>query len=205
MVKKKSPKVDIKTVQIQIHELKNCPGCGVAPGLIHLCGCLAEHCSHCGYPRKGCKSEEHDPEFSRWTGIYPGVAECYALGLVKDDGSPDIIAFLSKGLTKVFHVKPKIILNEPENVPVKTIISTPEGEVWLTSSDMNDEDVVVHGAFTSKEYADRCAKDVQKAYPKRRVLTAAWKINEAWIDLSDGHLRFDYSVMNKNNRREKST
>jgi hypothetical protein len=106
MAKVKSSAREVKTVKLQIHSLENCPGCGVAPGHVHVPGCLAELCSHCGHIRRGCKSEAHDPVFSRWTGIYPGVAECFALGLIKDDGSPDMVAFLSKDLHKILFSKP---------------------------------------------------------------------------------------------------
>jgi hypothetical protein len=106
MAKRESPKREVRTAQIQIHELVNCPGCGVAPGHVHVPGCLAEMYSHCGHVRKGCKSQEHDPAFSRWTGIFPGVAECFALGLIKDDGSPDMVAFIAMDLPKVLFSKP---------------------------------------------------------------------------------------------------
>jgi hypothetical protein len=187
MSKKKSLERNVKTVQIQVHELENCPGCGVAPGHIHVTGCLAELCSHCGYPR--CKSEEHDPGFSRWTGIYPGIPECYALGLIHEDGSPDIATFLSKDLSKIFFAKPSTVQRRSDKVSGKTIVSSPNGEVWLTFSDLNEKDVVVHGVFTLEEYADKCAEEVRKTYPKRSVSTGSWRINEAWIDLSDGHLQ----------------
>src|ERR1039458_10200592 len=166
MSKKKSLERNVKTVQIQVHELENCPGCGVAPGHIHVTGCLAELCSHCGYPR--CKSEEHDQGFS---------------------GSPDIATFLSKDLSKIFFAKPSTVQRRSDKVSGKTIVSSPNGEVWLTFSDLNEKDVVVHGVFTLEEYADKCAEEVRKTYPKRSVSTGSWRINEAWIDLSDGHLQ----------------
>lgn len=107
MAKRGLPNREVRTVQIRIHELVNCPGCGVAPGHIHLPGCLAEICSHCGQVRKTCKSVEHDPAFSRWTGLFPGVAECLALGLVQDDGSPDMAAFIAKDLPEILFSKPQ--------------------------------------------------------------------------------------------------
>jgi hypothetical protein len=63
-----------------------------------------------------------------------------------------------------------------------------DGKVWLTISDFDERDVVVHGVFTSEAYAKRCAKEVRKNYPTRKVYTGEWKMNEAWTYISDGHL-----------------
>ena len=69
------------------------------------------------------------------------------------------------------------------------IVDLVDGLVWLTISDLNGEDAVVHGVFSSKEYAERCAADVGEKYPKRAVSAGQWKMNEAWVSISDGHLR----------------
>ena len=108
---------EVRAVQLQIHKIKNCPGCSAEPGHVHVPGCLAEMCSHCGQVRRTCRSDQHDPAFSRWTGIYPGVAECFALGLIKEDGSPDILAFIATGLYKTLFSKPN---TQDFNGPLKS-------------------------------------------------------------------------------------
>jgi len=94
-------------ISIVTREFSNCHDCGVKPGQEHKPGCDVERCSHCGGQSLCCDSEEHDPAFSRWTGLWPGAAECFALGLVRPDGEPDLNTLIVKGLHKVFFVKPK--------------------------------------------------------------------------------------------------
>ena len=62
--------------------LKNCHDCGAKPGETHDPGCDVERCSCCGGQRLGCGCDPgaHDPEESKWTGEWPGVAECRKLG-----------------------------------------------------------------------------------------------------------------------------
>ena len=69
------------------------------------------------------------------------------------------------------------------------IVDLVDGAVWLTISDLNGEDAVVHGVFSSNEYAERCAVGVRESYPSRAVHVGQWKMNEAWVSISDGHLR----------------
>lgn len=54
-------------------------------------------------------------------------------------------------------------------VKANMIVDLVDGMVWLTISDLNGEDTVVHGVFSSKEYAERCAAEVGESYPKRAV------------------------------------
>jgi hypothetical protein len=90
---------------------------------------------------------------------------------------------------KIFLTKPQIDIQKPDNEHRNTISSSPDRMVWLVFSDLNGDDVVVHGTFTSEEYANRCAEAVGKTYPKRHASIGAWKINETWIALSDRHLK----------------
>ena len=62
-------------------ELRNCSDCGVAPGSPHEDGCGVERCSVCGGLRFQCDCKNHDKEFARWTGIWPGKAEADYLGV----------------------------------------------------------------------------------------------------------------------------
>lgn len=113
------------------HEkLTNCHDCGAKPGETHMGGCDVEHCSWCGgqvLMCGGCKDKKgkmrHDPFFARWTGLWPGSAECMALGLFSKfsletgwvkttandpEGRPDLNTFYSSGLHKIFLVKPTV-------------------------------------------------------------------------------------------------
>lgn len=105
-------------------ELIKCHDCGASPGETHMPGCDVERCSVCGSQKISCHCEGHDQFFARWTGLWPGVAECMALDMYakwpgKDGkwewekcssadpmGNPDLNTFYSSGLYKKFFVKP---------------------------------------------------------------------------------------------------
>lgn len=83
------------------HEtLQNCHDCKAKPGQIHSRNCDVERCSVCGGQHLGCGCEGHDPQFARWTGIWPGYAEAQLLGI-------DLNELYRRGLHQVFFVKPK--------------------------------------------------------------------------------------------------
>ncbi|MDY6957813.1 MAG: hypothetical protein SVK08_01515 [Halobacteriota archaeon] len=80
--------------------VSQCPGCGVIPGKRHLRGCAIEMCSVCGKQKCQCHCIGHDREFARWTGICPGVAEAFSMGI-------DYEEFMEEDAFKCFFVKPK--------------------------------------------------------------------------------------------------
>jgi hypothetical protein len=86
-----------------MNKLRSCPDCGVKPGQAHKECCDVERCSVCGgqYLSCGCdETNEHDPLFARWTGIWPGDLEAQYLNL-------DLNQFTIQGYDKIFFVKPK--------------------------------------------------------------------------------------------------
>lgn len=78
--------------------LHDCPDCGAPPGRRHAEGCDVERCSVCGMYRLGCTCKGHDPEFARWTGLWPGTAEAQFLGI-------DLNEFYKREYHKIFFVK----------------------------------------------------------------------------------------------------
>ena len=76
-----------------------CPDCQVAPGKIHLVGCDVERCSTCGQQALQCDCINHDPQFSRWTGYWPGSLEADAIEI-------NLNELYSSGLYQFFFIKP---------------------------------------------------------------------------------------------------
>ena len=97
--------------------------CGAKPGAPHESGCDVERCSVCGGQKLKCECKGHDPQFARWTGLWPGEAEALALGLYVDKQSGqqitteretvaaevtgDLNRFMTRGFYHVFFVKPR--------------------------------------------------------------------------------------------------
>lgn len=60
----------------------NCHDCGVKPGDKHDEGCDVARCTSCGGQRLGCDCEDGVGETDVWTGLWPGVKECYEQKLI---------------------------------------------------------------------------------------------------------------------------
>jgi hypothetical protein len=82
------------------YKKQTCPDCGVEPRQAHHDGCDVERCSVCGLQRLGCGCQGHDPQFARWTGVWPGEAESELLGM-------DLNEFYASGAYKQFLIKPR--------------------------------------------------------------------------------------------------
>lgn len=62
------------------HETRQCPDCGVMPGNEHKDGCDIARCLICGGQKLGCDCISNNTDV--WTGIYPGIRECYNQKLI---------------------------------------------------------------------------------------------------------------------------
>ncbi|WP_326737012.1 hypothetical protein [Streptomyces sp. NBC_01022] len=69
--------------------LDNCPDCHTRPGRFHLHGCDIARCALTGLPRAGCVHGS-DVCNTRWTGLWPGEAECIEYGFVLTFGDDPV-------------------------------------------------------------------------------------------------------------------
>jgi len=78
--------------------LGKCPDCAVQPGQQHKDYCDIERCSVCGGQTLVCNCNEHDKDFAKWTGIWPGQAEADYLGI-------DLNQICTYDYIKIFFIK----------------------------------------------------------------------------------------------------
>jgi hypothetical protein len=74
--------------KVNMSETENCHDCNAAPGEVHIGGCDVERCSVCKGQWIACGCRDHDPEQSKWTGLWPGVAECRERGWYVEMSGP---------------------------------------------------------------------------------------------------------------------
>lgn len=60
-----------------------CPDCGVSPNKKHTGSCDVARCTVCGGQLLSCDCEKGKPDI--WTGLWPGVQECYDKQMVVYD------------------------------------------------------------------------------------------------------------------------
>lgn len=70
---------------------QSCHDCGVAPGTAHLDGCDTARCLNTGIQRLQCDCGKCGDDV--WTGMWPGIQECYDLKLVCYDESTKDFCF----------------------------------------------------------------------------------------------------------------
>lgn len=70
---------------------QSCHDCGVKPGKAHLDGCDTARCLKCGGQRLTCNCEEGGGDI--WTGMWPGIKECYTKGYVCFDTQTGSLGF----------------------------------------------------------------------------------------------------------------
>jgi hypothetical protein len=67
-------------------KLRNCHDCDAKPGEQHDPNCDVARCTSCGGQRLSCDCSDGDTDI--WTGLWPGIKECYEQHLIcYDDNS----------------------------------------------------------------------------------------------------------------------
>ena len=74
----------------QAEATRTCPDCGVKPGEIHHGGCDVARCGGCGKQAISCGCGDTSVT-DVWTGLWPGVQECYEKRLICYNQSTDWI------------------------------------------------------------------------------------------------------------------
>ena len=69
----------------------NCHDCNALPGTVHLDGCDTARCSVCKGQLLSCPCPDGQPDI--WTGLWPGIKECYEHGYVVYDTATKSICF----------------------------------------------------------------------------------------------------------------
>lgn len=73
--------INEKLWQEELSHIRNCPDCNVKPGEQHINMCDVARCTQCGGQFiQGCKCENTKRDI--WTGIWPGIKECYEQKLI---------------------------------------------------------------------------------------------------------------------------
>lgn len=72
-----------------------CPDCQVSPGIPHIDGCDVARCRATGVQRLQCDCGKCRSEI--WTGMWPGVQECYEKKLVCFDTATSSVMFYLTG------------------------------------------------------------------------------------------------------------
>jgi hypothetical protein len=73
-------------------DVKRCPDCQVAPGVVHEGGCDVARCRVTGNQMLICAvfAWPHYCMADIWTGVWPGVKECERWGWFTAEGQPDL-------------------------------------------------------------------------------------------------------------------
>jgi len=70
----------------ELANIRNCPDCGVAPDEQHEEECDVARCKNCGVQSLMCSCG--NTENTIWTGLWPGIQECYEQQLIYYDTNP---------------------------------------------------------------------------------------------------------------------